>query len=168
MSELFRIDSGVRQGSIMSTWLFTVYMGAVMKGVEMVMGRRGVRFLEEWRECRLPGLLYADDLALCGESEDDLGAMVGRFVEVCRRRGLKVNAGKSKVMILKEEGGLEREVHVDRIRLEHVLEFNYSRCVLNESGTDGRECGRKVANEVRIAGTSRSLVNAYTYYYVWQ
>ena len=51
-----------------------------------------------------------------------MGAKVGRFVEVCRR-GLKVNAGKSKVILLSGEEGLECEVHVDGIRLEHVLEF---------------------------------------------
>ena len=59
----------------------------------MGMGRRGVRFLEEGREWRLPDLLYADDFVLCCESEEDLRSMVGRFVEMCRRRGLKVNAG---------------------------------------------------------------------------
>ena len=93
-SEQFRIDSGVRQGSIMSPRLFNVYMDAMMK-VKMGMGRRGVRFLEDGREWSLTGLLYADDLVLSGESEDDLRAMVGQFAEVCRRRGLKVNAGKS-------------------------------------------------------------------------
>ena len=55
---------------------------------------------EEGREWRLPGLLYADDLVLCGESEEDLKAIVGRFTEACRRRGLKVSAGKSKVMLV--------------------------------------------------------------------
>ena len=54
----------------------------------------------------MPCLLYADDLVLCGESKEDLRTMVGRFVEVCRR-GLKVNAGKSKVMVLHGEAGLE-------------------------------------------------------------
>ena len=34
------------------------------------------------------------DLILCGESEEDLKAMMGYFVDVCRRRGLKVNAGR--------------------------------------------------------------------------
>ena len=71
---------------------------------------------EEGREWRLPGLLHANDLILCGESEGDLRAMVGRFVGVCRRRGLKINAGKSKVMVLGEEEGLECEVCVDVIR----------------------------------------------------
>ena len=63
-------------------------------------------------ERRLPGLLFADDLVLCGESEEDLRAMVGWFVEACRRGGLKVNAGKSKVMVLNGEEGLECEVRV--------------------------------------------------------
>ena len=50
----------------------------------------------------MPGLLYADFFVLCGESEEDLKAMVEHFVEVCMRRSLKVNAGKSKVMLLVE------------------------------------------------------------------
>ena len=45
---------------------------------------------------------------------------MGRFAVVCRRRGLKVNAGKSKVMVLGGEEGLECEGCVDGIRLEHV------------------------------------------------
>ena len=38
-SECFRIDSGVRQGCIMSPRFFNVYMGEVMKEVKMGMGR---------------------------------------------------------------------------------------------------------------------------------
>ena len=40
-------------------------------------------------------------------------------------RPLKVNAGKSKVMVLNGEEELECEVYVDRIRLEHASEFKY-------------------------------------------
>ena len=72
----------------------------------------GVRFLDDGRAWTLIGLLYADDLALCAESKEDLRAMVGRFAEVCRRRRLKVNAGKSKLMVLHGEVGLECEVYV--------------------------------------------------------
>ena len=45
------------------------------------------------------------------------------------RRGLKVNAGRSKVMVLNGEEGIECEVHVDGIHLEHVSEFKYLECV---------------------------------------
>ena len=63
----------------------------------------------------MPGLFYADDLVLYGESEEDLRATVGRFAELCRKRGLKVNSCKSKVMVPNGEVKLECEVHVDGI-----------------------------------------------------
>ena len=65
--------------------------------------------------------MYADDLVLWGESEEDLRMMVGRFFEVCRRE-LKVNAGKRRVIVLNGEEGLKCEVYIDGIRLEHVSE----------------------------------------------
>ena len=39
-SECFRINSGVRQGCIMSPWLFNVYINAMMEDVKMGIGRR--------------------------------------------------------------------------------------------------------------------------------
>ena len=90
----------------MSPWLFNVYMDGVMKEVKMRLGRRGVSFMKDGREWRLLGVLYADDLVLCGESKEDLRVMVGWFSKVCRRRVLKVNAGNSKVMVLNGEEGL--------------------------------------------------------------
>ena len=62
--------------------------------------------------------------------------------------------------MLDGEEGLECEVCVNGIRLEHVSEFKYLGCVLEESGTDEAECSRKVASGRRVAGTIRSLVNA--------
>ena len=54
--------------------------------------------------------------------------MVEQFAKVCRRRALKVNAGKSKVMVMNGKEGLECEVYVDGIRLQHVSEFKYFGC----------------------------------------
>ena len=65
--------------------------------------------------------MYADDLVLCGESKQDLKVMVEGFVEVCRRKGLKVFVDKSKVMVLGgEEEGLECETCVAGARLDQV------------------------------------------------
>ena len=95
---------------------------------------------EDWI---LPSLLYVDNLIMCGESEEDLRAIVERFTEMYRR-GLKVNTCKSKVVVLDGEEGLECEVFADGIRLEHFSEFRYLRCVLDESCTDEAECSRRV------------------------
>ena len=75
-------------------------------------------------------------------------------------RGLKVNAGKSMVMVLGGEEGLECEVCVDGISFKHVSQFKYLGCVLDESATDKAECSRKVASGRRVADAIRFLVNA--------
>ena len=41
-----------------------------------------------------------------GEMEEDLKVMVGHFVEVCKRKGLKINADESRMMVIGGEEGL--------------------------------------------------------------
>ena len=67
--------------------------------------------------------MYADILVVCGELEEIPRVMVGWFIEVCRRRGLKVNTSKRRVIILNGEEGLECEVYIDGVCLEHGMCF---------------------------------------------
>ena len=53
-------------------------------------------------------------------------------------------------MVLNREEGLDFEVSVDEVQLEHVSEFKYLRGVLDESGTDEAEYSRKVASGKRV------------------
>ena len=108
------------------------------------MGRRGVSSLED-RDC----------LASCMQMT--WFYVVGWFAEVYRS-GLKFNAGNIKMILLKGEEGLDCEIHVDGIHLEHISEFKYLGCVLDESGTDGAECSRKLANGRRVADAIKSLL----------
>ena len=55
---------------------------------------------------------------------------------------------------------MECEVCIGWIHLEHVSEFKYLECILDESDTDEAECSRKVVSGRRVAGAIRSLVNA--------
>ena len=87
-------------------------------------GEKGREISLEGERGEIAWPLVADDLVMCGESEENLRAVVGRFVEVCKRRGLKVNAGKSKVMVLGGEEKLKREVCVNGMRLEHLNTWN--------------------------------------------
>ena len=76
--------------------------------------------MEEGREWKFSDLL-ADGLDLCGKLEEDLKVIVQRFDEVCRRRGLKVNANKSEVMVLGGEERLEYEIRIDGARFEQIF-----------------------------------------------
>ena len=97
-SEWFKIGNGVRQGCVMSPWLFNIYMDGVMKEMMVEAAGGGVRVMENGREWRIPCLLYADDLVLCGKSEESLRGLMEGFGRVCQRRGLKVNVDKILVL----------------------------------------------------------------------
>src|SRR5678815_352953 len=156
-SDWFSINSRVRQGCVMSPWLFNLYMDGVMKELEVGVAGNGVRIMENGDEWRVPYLLNADDLVLCGESEESLRRLVERFGMVCKRRGLKVNVDKSKVMVVSEDSP-QSEVMLDGEQLEQVSEFKYLGYVLDEKGTDDAECSRKVVNGRKVAGAIKSLV----------
>ena len=109
----------------MSPWLFNVYMDEAMKEVNENGGAEDrSKVSGGGREWRLPGLLYADVLVLCGNSKDNLKVMVIHFVEICRRRGLKVTADKS----MRKEWSVKS---IDRARLEQFSDFKYFGCVLD-------------------------------------
>ena len=63
-------------------------------------------------------------------------------------------------MVLGWEEGLECEVCMDGMRMEHVSEFKYLGCILDESDTYEAECCRKLESGRRVASAIRSLVNA--------
>ena len=62
-------------------------------------------------------------------------------------------------MVLNGEEGLECEVHVNWVHLEHVFEFKFLGCVYYKVGTDGTECSRKVASGRRVAGAKYCSLN---------
>src|SRR5678815_2204866 len=92
------------------------------------------------------------------QSEESLRGLVERFGRVCKRRGLKVNVDKSKVMVVSKDSP-QCEVMLDGEQLEQVPEFKYLGYVLDEKGTEDAECSRKVVNGRKVAGAIKSLVN---------
>ena len=63
-----------------------------------------VKSSEVGRGWRLPNLLYANDLVLCGELKENLRVMIECFVNIGKKNGLNVNAYKIKVLLKWEEG----------------------------------------------------------------
>ena len=62
-------------------------------------------------------------------------------------------------MLVSRKIGSLREVFANGNRLEFALECKYLGCVVNEYGTDGAECRRKVASRMKVACAMISLVN---------
>ena len=99
MSEWFPANVGLRQGCVMSPWLFIVYMDGVVREVNVRVLRRGLELLSaNGGRFEINQMLFADDTALVADSEDKLGRLVSEFGRVCERRKLRMNVGKSKVL----------------------------------------------------------------------
>ncbi len=71
-SERFEIKVGLRQGCVMSPWLFNIYMDGVMREVNAKVGEVRVKMYAEGRKWVLNLILLADDTVLIAENESDL------------------------------------------------------------------------------------------------
>ena len=99
VSEWFPVNVGLRQGCVMSPWLFNVYMDGLVREVNARVLGKGLELLSvNGGRFEINQLLFADDTALVADSEQKLCGLVSEFGRVCERRKSRVNVGKSKVM----------------------------------------------------------------------
>ena len=84
LSDEFPVRVGVHQGSALSPLLFIIVLEALSRDF-----RRGL----PWE------LLYADDLVLIAESREEAQEQYRRWRDGMRAKGLRVNTGKTKVLI---------------------------------------------------------------------
>ena len=82
-SKAFSVRVGVHQGSVLSSLLFIIVLEALSR---------------EFREGLPMELFYADDLVLMAEPEELLLEKLRKWKNGMEAKGLRVNAGKTKVM----------------------------------------------------------------------
>ncbi len=95
--------------------MHNVSMDGCIREIKVGVRDLGARLNVRGEELPFVAGLYADDTVLLAESEGMLQRIVDEFGRVCRKRKLKVNAGKSKVMIIKRA----REQYVGAILCKH-------------------------------------------------
>jgi hypothetical protein len=146
LSKAFKIERGTKQGDPLSSILFNAALEKVMGQLQTSWQAKGWGALvhnEGGR--RLTNLRFADDIMLIATSKRQLQRMLGDLVVKATEAGLKIHAGKTKIMSndptnqgssLKYEGGV-----VD------VLPFSWSTAYL------GRQLFFEDAHDVEI--TSR-------------
>ena len=143
---MFGVKRGLRQGCVMSPWMFNVFMDSVCRGMERE--GKGVKLEDELGSWEVNMILYADDTVLVSRSEEGMKELVGEFERVCRVKGLRINPGKSKVMVF-GEGEEEVEVVVGGEALEKVSVFRYLGMEIGEEGGTREEIDHRVAEGMR-------------------
>jgi hypothetical protein len=159
-SEWFAVNVGLRQGCVMSPWLFNMYMDGVVREVNVRGMDRGLKLDDEnGRMWVLNQLLFADDTGLGADSEDRLEQLVNEFGRVCERRKLRVNVGKSKVMrCTRNEGGDRLNVRLNGERLEDVQSFKYLGSHIAVKGGVEEEVRHRVNEASKCLGGLKSVM----------
>ena len=96
LSEPFCVKVGVHQGSVLSPLLFAIVVDVVT---------------ENAREGLMYEILYADDLVLMSETMEGLREKFQKWKLELESKGMKVNLGKTKVMV----SGAEGEINTSKI-----------------------------------------------------
>ena len=161
-SQEFEVKTGVRQGCILSPMLFNCFMDRILKEVAETLGGglqveytiAGGLFLT-YRDrteasALIQDILYADDLTLAAESRSELQHMLDVLDRACRRWGMIINVGKTKVLT----AGDHLEADQTPITLQnHVLEdvksFSYLGSEVEQTGKVEKE----VTTRIQKAGT---------------
>lgn len=97
LTDWFNVNTGLRQGCSLSTVLFNIFindLAVLVKGLH-----KGIKIGDE----DICILLYADDIVLIAENENDLQAMLTLLNDWCTANGMSVNISKSNIVHFRPE-----------------------------------------------------------------
>ena len=159
VSDWFSVNVGLRQGCVMSPWLFNIFMDGVVREVDARMLGRGLRLKNaDGSEWSLNQLLFADDTALVADSEETLRQLVEEFGRVCDRRKLKVNENKSKVMrCTRSVDGRRMNIVLNGELLEEVDCFKYLGSHVAVDGRIEEEVKFRISETGRVLGGMKKV-----------
>ena len=128
LTDSFPIKTGVKQGCILSPFLFILAIDWLMK--ESTAGRRNGIQWTPWTQ--LDDLDFADDLALLSHTQAQMQEKTTVLDSLSRSIGLHIHAGKSKIFRINNAN--QAAIVVNNKRLEEVDSFVYLGSVTDRRG----------------------------------
>ena len=104
ISDFFSSDIGLLQGEISSPILFALFMNDIETFLQ---NDTSTSFTIE--ELNIYLLLFADDSVLISETAEELQNLLNSFEKYCEKWKLKVNIEKTKVMVFRKGGKLNKK-----------------------------------------------------------
>ncbi|CAK1581002.1 unnamed protein product [Parnassius mnemosyne] len=140
LSPMFSVQTRVKQGCVMSSWLFILYLDSCLQKLKD--SCLGVKLGDIKVNC----LVYADDAMLIAPSEAELQTLVTCIKEECEIKGLRLNANKTKVLVFERDEERTKceiwTIKIGRLRWAgHVLRMDEARVPIRL--LEGRPKGRR-------------------------
>ena len=136
--EWFDVFSGVKQGCVMSGFLFLIVIDWIMKKTTKD-NRNGIR----WKFITtLKDLDFADDIALLSSRLDHVQDKLSRLYQFGRNVGLKINTEKTKVLRLNT--ARPDPLKIGEREMEDVESYVYLSAKVNKQGGAGSEIKARI------------------------
>ena len=139
LSPFTEIQRGVRQGCVLSPYLFNIYTEFIFREAEEL---EGITINGH----NINNLRYVDDTALIASDEEKLQRLVDIVKECSSKAGLDMNAKKTKTMIISKKPENEKKVNIliDGEPLEQVQKFKYLGTQVTEDGRSETELNSRI------------------------
>ena len=93
-TDWFQIGKGVRQGCILSPYLFNLYAEYIMRNARLDETQAGINITTR----NINNLRYAEDTTLMAENKEELKSLLLKVKEESEKAGIKLNTQKTKIM----------------------------------------------------------------------
>jgi len=144
-AEFFDIVSGVRQGCILSPFLFIIVIDFVMRRT-MDKSKYGI----VWQKRnRLTDLDFADDIAIVAEEENVCQEMTTKLEEQSAQVGLNISREKTKAMGITQHSS-PQPIAVAQGNIEYVKRFTYLRSVISSDGDVEADINTRLAKAAAV------------------
>ena len=123
-TDFFDFIVGLRQGCMLSPLLFVLFIGEFVTMLHEA-GCNGIYINEQAPNIMI--LLFADDIALCGDTVGRLKEMIKTLENYTERWGMKVNMDKTKIIVFRRGGQLRGNESFSfmKEKIEIVNEYKY-------------------------------------------
>jgi Reverse transcriptase (RNA-dependent DNA polymerase) len=146
-SKWFQVKDGLRQGSVLSPCLFVIVMDEILRRVEP----------NEDGDTRT--LIYADDVAVWGDSSAEVQSKIDRWSEITEEFGLKISVEKSESLIMEKKLDKKRgKIRLKDKELEEKVDFKYLGSLLSKDAKVTREVEARVCKADGFYQSVRKLL----------
>ncbi|VDP63251.1 unnamed protein product, partial [Schistosoma curassoni] len=128
LTDAFQVRTGVRQGCLLSPFLFLLLVDPIMK-TSTPERKHGIQWTAQ---NQLDDLDFADDLALLSHAHEQMQMKTANVAAVSASVGLSIYKGKTKVLKFKAENS--NPITLDGETLEDVESFTYLGSIIDEQG----------------------------------
>lgn len=145
------ISKGVKQGCNLSPTLFNLYIEEALKEIRK----------ENNGGVKIGGILvqmlrFADDIAVIGESEEDITNMLEKINDTLKEHYMKINQRKTKILICSKQQ-IYANITLDGIMLETVQSFSYLGSKISSDGKSRTDIVCRIAQAKQAYYKKRNL-----------